>query len=438
MIIDANPCGPRAHDPALRDARPPRPASDPHQVFCSVRERAEALLAELFGRMPADSIYERLAQRHRACDTARADVRALSPCPEVNRSLGRLVAIIQGEHSSPSFSSSPAHERALRTQLLRRITSSPELRARAHHLRSVAGLSEHALEQHWSEILLPRLRSFLPMSRPPAIGTLRVRALTACLAGFPYIDNYLQLTAAEIALLERPAIPLWLRTPERAALPRTLRQDFDRALAQLPAASALSTLWPERTIIVAGCGPLPITGLLMHALTGARVRLLDRDARALYAARTWVSELERLAILPPGAVRVADADVATLTFAPRTPSDVLLIAGLVDVDAKLQLARRWQQQPAPALLLLRSARGLCAELAYPPVPSHIVSHPALPFCGESVPQPLVEPGEHSALVHAPRAVLNTSELYRSLPLPAAGCHDLTPITHALEHARQKS
>jgi hypothetical protein len=449
MVFEADACGQRAQDAPLREAPSPHIAPDPHDTLCSVREHCEQLLVELFGREVAASataaragasVYELLARRHSACHVSRGDLRALAPCSEVNRSLGRLVAIIQGDHAPHTLQPDSSHEQALRAQLLARLDACPELGARARHLRSIAGLAEHALEQHWSNQLLPRVRSLSPMSHLAPIGPLRVRALAACFEGFPYTRNYLRLTAAELGLLERPARPQVLRTAERRALPPDLGRDFERALLQLNAAHApdhaqMPTPWPARTITVGGCGPLPVTGLLLHASTGARVQLLDRDTSALTAAQTWVSELERLNVLERGAVSVREADIANLTLTPQSPADALLIASLVDTQAKEQLACRWQQQPVNALLLLRSARGLCAALAYQPVATYRVSHLALPFCGESVPEHLVEPGEHNVLVRAPRAVLNTTELFRSLPLSAAQRHALTPLALALSHAR---
>ena len=447
MVFEADARGQRAHDAMLRAASSPSSAPDAHSVLCSARELAEQLIAELFGREHALTtpgvrsgacLYELLALRHAACHVTRGDLRALAPCPEVNRSLSRLVAIIQGDFTSHALQASETHARALRAQLLTRIRNTQELRVRAQHLRSIAGLAEHALEQHWSDVLLPRLRSLAPMSRLAAAGPQRARALAACLEGFPYTRNYLQLTAAEISLLEQPLRPLALRAAERSALPAELRWEFERALAQLQAGhtsdATRKTAWPERTITFGGCGPLPVTGLLLHAFTGARVVLMDRDTRALAAAQAWVDALERLAVLELGAVRVCQGDVANLALTPQSPADAVLVASLVDAHAKQELARRWQRQPVSALLLLRSARGLCAELAYAPVATHAVSCAALPFCGESVPEHLVEPGEDSVLVRAPRAVLNTTELYCSLPLTAAEKRDLATLSLARSRA----
>jgi len=453
-----------------------------HAVMRSTRELCARLIGELFGREHAQlardesldrvdaSLYERLAPRLAACDAAR-DLQALAPCPDVDRSLGRLVSIIQGE-LVPHTRLGGAHARAVRAELLLQLRSSPQLQARAGVLRRCAGVAEHALEVHWSERLLQRLPRRSATNPAPA-GPARVRALAACLSGFPYVQNYLQLTAAELALLECPVRPLLLRDAQRAALPAALRRDFGRALAatygtalscegaepagtrracfaalgssdlspRLPARGALRArrelayAWRERTILVCGCGPLPLSGLMLHALTGARVRLLDRDGLAVAAARRWLDALEQLHVLPRDAVRVCQADVAELDPAAHG-ADVVLIASLVDPAAKSRLARRLQQQPAPLRLLLRSARGLCAELAYPAVDTCAVSHAALPFCGESVPEHLSEPGEQSVLVRAPHTVLNTTELFHNLPLPAANAGQLSALQAALDHARR--
>ena len=367
-------------------------------------DACEQLIMELLGER--DSLYAQLSPRASACRPELGQLDPLAPCSEVDRALGRLVAVIQGDYGTPTQPGA-REERALRAQLLQRLQRSPELRARAHTLRLAAGLAEHALERHWSARLLQQLSEAKADAAPAPAGPARVRALAWRLGAFPYLRNYLQLTRAELSLLARPA---------RVLLPPAPRSS-PRATERLTRAARLPP-WPERTLAVCGCGPLPLSGLLLHAATGARVLLLDNDARALGSARDIVHALERLRVLPPGAVEAHEDDAARLASLPR--ADLLLVASLVDEPAKRALAHRLHAEPHPGLcVLFRSARELSAELAYPPVPTHAIAGPSLPLCGLSVPEHQSHGREPCVQVKAPRAVLNTSELYLSLPLSAA-------------------
>ncbi|HET8937142.1 MAG TPA: hypothetical protein VFN67_27060 [Polyangiales bacterium] len=404
------------------------------QVICA------RVLGELFGsasrrvNTALPSLYALLDARLRACDPARGDLRALAPCPEVDLALGRLVAIIQGDFAAQADDTWPnqALEQAVRVALVQQIQADPALRQRAHRLRSCAGLAETAMEQHFSRALIAELAAVQrPYVLAPA-GALRTDLLERCLVNFPYMRNYLLLTAAELRLLQHPAPALLLRTPHVQALSRAQRQRFEVELAQLRLLSARHTTvaWHKQTFAVCGAGPLPVTGLMMHTLTGARVSLIERDATAVSVSRALIEQLERLQVLEAGAVRVVHADVAELT--PR--ADVVLVASLVDDAAKLQLVQRLREAPGLQAVLLRSASSLCAELAYEPVDTLRYSDPSLPFCGESVPASDVLPRPERLLCSA-KEVLNNTELYRPVQLSAAPISDVSWLRELLSQLR---
>jgi hypothetical protein len=170
---------------------------------------------------------------------------------------------------------------------------------------------------------------------------------------------------------------------------------------------------------------------MLHAWTGARVTLIDQDERCVEQARLLCFELERLRVLDEGAVSVLACDAADVPAWHDTPHDAALVASLVPHAAKLRLARAFSAADGcstPALLV-RSAQGLCAELAYEPVDTHEVGSASLPFCGESVPahqvvdglDPLraaqrgaTSPSSRELVAIAHPSVLNTTELYRAL------------------------
>jgi hypothetical protein len=377
-----------------------------------------------------------LDARLRACDPARGDLRALAPCAEVDLALGRLVAIIQGDYAAHTHSDDvwPEQdlEHAVRVALLQRIQADSGLRERAHRLRSCAGVGETAMEQHYSRALLTQLASVhRPYEQQPP-GALRTELLERCLVKFPYTRNYRLLTTAELRLLQHPAPPLLIRTAHVLSLSRAQRQRLEAELAQLRllAMRKPALPWHKQTIAVCGSGPLPVTGLMLHTLTGARVSLIEREPNAVSVSRALIDQLERLQVLEAGAVRVVHGDVAELT--PR--AEVVLVASLVGNAAKLQLVRRLREAAGLQALLLRSASSLCAELAYEPVETLRFSDPSLAFCGESVPaSDLVQRAER--IVCSAKEVLNNTELYRPVQLRAASASSVSWLRDLLVQLR---
>jgi SAM-dependent methyltransferase len=466
MVIEANACTAHAQSASLHAghagaehgclAHQPSDGCVAFDPARSVEAYTQRLLGELFGWQFAPSvpvrdrattvISEQLLARQAACDPAGGDLRALAPGPDVNRVLQRLVAIVQGV-DLPAACAVDSHaaefRRALHSELVRRIQADPALRERAHAVRSSAALAETALEHHFSARLLSSLRTTPAAASLPLIGVARTEALTRCLGDFPYTHNYVQLLAAEVDLLHRATRPLLLRDRDLLTLSPAARQTFQAERDKLRdhgkrgLAEAMRPLH-EQTIAVCGCGPLPITGLMLHTWTGARVRLVDRDPSSVAAARAWVQELERLRVIERGAVSVHELDIDDWHFdagqrTQRLDCDIVLVASLVPHAAKQRLARRLQENTpnSPHTLLLRSAAGLCAELAYEAVATQSVNHVRLAFCGESLPRNQVWHGldalsaglrgvtadtSSELLVIAHHNVLNSTELYRRLPL----------------------
>lgn len=402
---------------------------------CDARQRAvqaiaARVLGELFGGASANghsalpSLYALLDARLCACEPERGDLRALAPCSEVNLALGRLVAIIQGEYLAHTDVIWPKRELeyAVRLALVSRIQSEPRLRERAHRLRSCAGLAETAMEQHYSRVLLEQWQAQRIAYAPQPAGVLRTALLERCLVHFPYTRNYRLLTAAELRLLQQSAPPLLIRTAHCQSLSPARHQRLEAELAQLRKLAVCQTKrahppWHKQTIAVCGSGPLPVTGLMLHTMTGARVSLIERDASAANVSRALVEQLERLRVLDAGAVQVVEGDVATLV----PSANIVVVASLVDHAAKLRLVEHLRAAGVDSglsSLLLRSASSICAELAYEPVDTLMFSDPSLPFCGESVPA-TDRDQRTERLVSSAREVLNDTELYRPVQLSGA-------------------
>jgi hypothetical protein len=379
---------------------------------------------------------------------------ALRPSHTVNRPLRQLVAIMQ--HRFDEVVRMPAIEgAALRlaaaTQLARRIEADPALGAKAAELRRICGWAEDQLERatcaralqtlasrypaRLAKVTATRLRRLhqqcqrralellardgAPASAPPAAALAaqtRVELLKATLLPFPYLRHYEMITAGELRLLA-PA----------AARPRELRE---RAAAWAPAEpGARAARWPIRdlgavTVVFCGGGALPLSGLMLHALTGAAVVLVERAAAAAEQARRLLRQLERLAVIEPGRLDVVEADGATLAVrrpgagsaAPAIEGDVVVLASLVDAGVKQQMMSRLLADPdGPAVLLVRSACGLTALLGYEPAPPGAAGPGGWQHRGEAVPAPCAAwPGRPEAalplVVATDPDVLNTTAL----------------------------
>ncbi|RPF22661.1 nicotianamine synthase family protein [Myceligenerans xiligouense] len=189
----------------------------------------------------------------------------------------------------------------------RQVGAHPGIAARVDRLRDLSARGECELEAYWSH---------------------RVAAAddpVAELGRFPYRDNYRDLVAMELHLLRRH---LGRRAP--------------------------------RSVVVLGCGPLPLTATgYAHGL-GTRAVGVDRDPAAVAAARRLLE-----ATRDPGTVVVHD-DAAGV---PLLEYDLVVLAALVGTTttAKVAMLRSLADRMRPgALLLARSAHGLRA-LLYPEI-----------------------------------------------------------------------
>lgn len=200
----------------------------------------------------------------------------------------------------------------------------PDVAARAGLLRDLSARGECELEVHWSERIATADDPITELGR------------------FPYRDNYRDLVAMELGLLRRH-----LSRPS------------------------------PRSVVVLGCGPLPLTATgYAHGL-GAPAVAVDLDPAAVTAARRFLH-----ATGEPGTVVVHD-DAAHV---PLDDHDVVVLAALVGTTAaaKAAILRSLAERMRPgALLLARSAQGLRA-LLYPEIDPEMmagfdvldVKHPA--------------------------------------------------------------
>ena len=185
-----------------------------------------------------------------------------------------------------------------------------------------------------------------------------------------------------------------------------------------------------------------MSALFLHLLTNKRVILIDDDQDAVKRSRRLIANLERMGIIRQNSLTVLQqraGDVVyrgsqmptTSTSGAEVACDVVLIASLIDAGSKTLIARQFMaDSSAPELLVIRSATGLCAKLAYDPVSTETFSCNNLVYCGGTVPATQV--ASHLNRVEAARRrvvcraspdllaiahpdVVNTTEVYRRIP-----------------------
>jgi hypothetical protein len=390
---------------------------------------------------------------------------------------------------------------AVTRRLIRRIETDPCLGERAGRLKQIAAAAECELEKHFADLINQRLESrFLPngsldpykikgvrglaRSRVKAASALNQRELVGLsvpnlvlddeaqmriemakiLVGhFPYVRNYELMLLAEIAMLQTPLTPRFARERKLADkegdIDAALIGRLDHALANI--AGHLGPSWrhqsrpslEDQTIAICGSGPLPMTALFLHLFTGAKIVLVDDDPAAIERSMRLIGNLERLEILGRGVLTTLHQDAGRLQFHAADMSgtsspdrslacDAVMIASLVDHQAKASIAAQiGNDRSAPAELIMRSASGLSAKLAYDPVPTEIFSSNNLAYCGET--QPATQVATHldreeaasqgvacaaspDVLAIAHPDVVNTTEVYRRIAkVPAAIDHDFS-------------
>jgi nicotianamine synthase len=232
----------------------------------------------------------------------------LRPCPEVDALFGELVGLVA---SVPPGSGLPGC-----------------CRQHGPSLRRLCAEGETQLELEWAA---------------------RITAATdprACLAGFPYLDNYRRLARLELDTLARVA-------PSVAA-------------------------GPPAKVVFLGAGPLPLSALLVAEALGTSVAVdaVDCDPVALDAGRR-VAEALRWE-----GVRFLPGDALTLDVSDYDLVMVAALVGATPAAKEVVLGRLAGAMRPGSLLLARSARA-ARTLLYPPIEPgqlagfavHAVVHP---------------------------------------------------------------
>lgn len=440
-------------------------------------------------RQGAPSIHDQLKPFFERCDPGTGDFAALKPSPIVNDSLAKLVGHLcrhVGEHHLPTpetdgvmLKRTVEQERlhhAVIDRLLRRIDDDPVLDERAARLKAIAAAAENELEKHFADLINEHIeKSFLPggildrykhdslrvqagsrveeacalnarelmgLAVPELLldddAWIRIEMTKILLGRFPYVRNYELMLFAELAMLQQPLLPRLAG----ACIFSSRAGPVD--VEDTPSWRASQ----GSTVAICGSGSLPLSALFLHLFTGTKVILIDQAQAAVERSRRLINNLERLELLAPGALTVRQRNAGQVRFrSPGIPPkstpdassvacDAVMVASLVDPDAKAAIAEHFDRDPAaPELLIMRSATGLSARLAYDAVPTEAFSRDGLAYCGETVPATQIathldqEEATRSGLACTASAnvlaiahpdVVNTTEVYRRIPTAGNG------------------
>jgi hypothetical protein len=165
----------------------------------------------------------------------------------------------------------------------------------------------------------------------------KVEMLKTLLDPFPYPDNYELIVQAEIPLMQKDFEPNFFRVELPEGVKETLTQveaasieddlaDLRRAtsglLDVLCAGPLTRNLQPlsQKTITFPGSGSMPLTGLMLHIMTGAKINLIDNDPDAVEKSGNLIRKLEEKGILEEGKVQVFGHNAMNVRY--ETPDRV--------------------------------------------------------------------------------------------------------------------
>ncbi|MEM8922542.1 MAG: nicotianamine synthase family protein [Actinomycetota bacterium] len=289
----------------------------------------------------------------------RGDSAALAPSPSINRTLTELVSTLLRPGVTPDVVA----------ESCRLLDEVPTLRRRARAIRRAAALAEDSMERHYAARLADAPRS----TADPSVR------LRAALSAFPYGDNYQRLVAAELR--------------------------------------AVQPLRSGRQVAFCGAGPLPLSAIIWHQLTGDDVTLIDVDAGAMTLAAGVIEHLARFDAVDRQALPMLTADGASVEYRPY---GTVFVASLVPKQTLDAIATAIACSGHDCILAVRSAYGLTARLAYDHVAPRRLEALGLEHLGTVVPDgsiPVtsidgVPEDSGRRLGIAPAEVLNTTDLYR--------------------------
>lgn len=292
------------------------------------------------------SIYARLKKYFTEPDVS------LDPSPEINELLSELVSYLQGTQPDPDLCTE-SRVSTIEKEVCATIDKNAVLLSRSDAIRSIAIRAESRLEIFWTSSLIT-CTSQVDESLTPV-----EKVIVGC-GEFPYTTNYVKMVETEAQVIK----------------------------AHLRANKISVEAGRPINVAFCGSGPLPLTGMLLAACMDANVTLIDVDQEAIDLSQKLTENWEARGILPKGHVHGVVADGGKLRFrkgtkkitGTRSPEkmtvqcDVLFVAALIPNAIKDKIAETVSDMKEDGpLVVLRTAHGLTARLAYFQNRRHIIT-----------------------------------------------------------------
>lgn len=311
------------------------------------------------------SIFEELEPLWRQCNEVDEDYSPLQPSERVDENLKALVSIICTRFKDKEITSdSGAHHYSVVQGLMQRLEH-PSLKEKRQTLCQIAGFAEGEMEKHFNQCINRKIEQpdFIQHNALSTNATPeeKMQAFIDVMAPFPYPENYKKIVEAELGLMQRPLDPRFFRTEdvdaESVVDEGNLAQiQFKRV--QSAASSLMNAIgthgslsrniepFSNKVITFPGSGGLPLTGIMLHIYTGARINLIDIDSGAVSQSRRLIANLENLGIVSEGCLQVIEGDVVDMRYQPR---EELTAASLLDAAQ----VRAHMRKDAQALFIKR-------------------------------------------------------------------------------------
>jgi hypothetical protein len=292
---------------------------------------------------PRPSVYGELEPLWKQCDPATSDYSALQPSDTVNHNLSGLVEIICTRFTpSAAVAKEQAdqHHHDVVDEVLQRLKDEPSLQEKMLILRDTASFAEGEMELFYCNEILKKTADPVYVAqhqlKEDASVQERMDALKDVLSPFPYPDNYEKIVQAEVALMKQPLDPQFFRLDDVEALSQqerdalegrieTLKRSAERLVDALGDAHSLKrniTSLEGRSVTFPGSGSLPLTGIMLHICTGAKINLIDIDPDAIAASRQLIGRLGDMGIVDTSAFQIIEGDVVNMRYqkAADTPA----------------------------------------------------------------------------------------------------------------------
>lgn len=304
------------------------------------------------------SIYGKLTQKWRECDPVKGDYDALIQSGLINEM--RRIPYKDADKKIP-------YSDDITQTVVKRIEKEP-FKKRTSEIHKYMDAAEKAVEKRDSLLISEMFESegFIDHNKLPRNSTRpqRVEKFNGLLRKFfTFGDIYESIIKAELELMRKPLDPAFFRIKD-IKRPKATQHKIQEAVASVnqEASKLMHTLTGNGTLVknidslegkyftFLGGGSLPVSGILLHIHTGAKINLIDLDPEAITLSRRLIENLEKLGIIESGAIQVYFGDAKEMRYQkPLTKNaDELITAEKVREIIKSSSTARFMEDRVPA------------------------------------------------------------------------------------------